>query len=54
MVVAQELLATRLQVEAEARLFGYAAAVGQEETYLAAVLFRPGKGQPVKLPFRGE
>ena len=53
-VVAQELLATRLQVEAEARLFGYAAAEGQEETYLAAVLFRPGKGQPVKLPFKGE
>ena len=53
-VVPQELWATRLQVEAEARLFGYAAAVGQEVPCLAAVLFRPGKGQPVKLPFKGE
>ena len=53
-ILVQELWATKLQVEQAAKEIDYAAAVGPGEQCLAAVLFKPGMGQQLHLPFEGE
>ena len=50
----QEARASKVALMAEAKKFGYAAAVGAEEFCLAAVLFRPGLGQGLALQCEGE
>ena len=53
-LLAQELWASKAQVKAEAKSFGYAVAVSMEEPCLAAVFYLPGLGQEVDLLFAGE
>jgi endonuclease/exonuclease/phosphatase (EEP) superfamily protein YafD len=49
-----EVRASRSQLLAEAKKFGYTAAVGGDGLCLAAVLFLPGKGQGLPLHCKGE
>ena len=49
-----EVRASRSQLLAEAKKFGYTAAVGGDGFCLAAVLFLPGKGQGLPLHCKGE
>ena len=50
----QELWATAAEVRQEAKQQGYEAACAEGNPCLAAVLFRPGQGQQIKLPPLGE
>ena len=50
----QEVRATKQELLAEAKVLGYMAAVGPDELCLAAVLFRPGRGQEMHLHCSGE
>ena len=50
----QELWATAAEVRQEAKEHGYEAACAEGNPCLAAVLFRPGQGQQIKLPPLGE
>ncbi len=49
----QELWASAEDIRAEAKKHGYVAAVADGPECLAAVLFRLGTGQVLKLPLRG-
>jgi hypothetical protein len=49
----QELWASAADITAEAKKHGYVAAVAEGASCLAAVLYRPGSGQQLKLPVEG-
>ena len=49
----QELWAPAEAIRAEAKKFGYVVAAAEGPVCLAAVLFRPGMGQQLKLPLQG-
>jgi len=49
----QEVRATKAALRAEAKKFGYVAVVGGGELCLAAVLFKPGRGQELRLSTTG-
>ena len=49
----QELWAPAEDIRAEAKKFGYVVAAAEGPVCLAAVLFRPGMGQQLKLPLQG-
>ena len=50
----QEVRATKQELLAEAKVLGYMAAVGPDDFCLAAVLFKPGRGQGMHLHCSGE
>ena len=50
----QEVRATKKELLAEAKLLGYMAAVGTDDFCLAAILFKPGRGQDLPLHCSGE
>ena len=50
----QELWASKEEIQSAAKELGYVAACAEGNPCLAAVLYRPGQGQQVKLQLQGD